>query len=559
MVSLQAAVLALAMSGAGETGAGTGETVLLDFYADWCGPCRQMDGAVKKLAARGYPVRKVNVDQDRPRAERYRVKSVPCFVLLVDGREVSRTEGAVPTADLERMFRQAGVAPVTVGLRRARAQSPDPTGPGQGVHEQGGPAERRTFPSVESAQPLVDVVASGGDAGAAKAFADPAPHGALANESRSDPPAGPRNLVRPRGGRDALTARLLAASVRLKVDDGGGHSVGSGTVIDARQGEALVLTCGHLFRDSQGKGPIEIDLFGPGAPQGLPAKLISYDLQSDVALVRFRPSVGVAAIRVAPLNHNVRTKDSVINIGCNHGDSPTLRASRVTAINKFLGPPHLIVAGQPVQGRSGGGLFTNDGLLIGVCNAADPADDEGMYAALGAIHAELDRMGLAEMCLEEADPASGNVPLATREPPPMADQMPAPHSQPSPATLLPTSDGASAATIGASGDERLTATEAAALAEIRSRSEGAEVICIVRPLADPRAKSEIIVLDRASPEFLRQLSDERRVNSARHVTSDRVRTEPSMGRVARTTQTRPVSTASKGSRVRGAEGIPQRR
>ena len=38
-------------------------------------------------------------------------------------------------------------------------------------------------------------------------------------------------------------------------------SLGTGTVIDCRQGEALILTCGHIFRDSAGKGRIEVDLF----------------------------------------------------------------------------------------------------------------------------------------------------------------------------------------------------------------------------------------------------------------------------------------------------------
>src|SRR6185369_6092068 len=61
---------------------------------------------------------------------------------------------------------------------------------------------------------------------------------------------------------DHLSARLLAATVRIKIDDGGSQSVGSGTIIDSRSGEALVLTCGHIFRDSGGKRPITVDLFG---------------------------------------------------------------------------------------------------------------------------------------------------------------------------------------------------------------------------------------------------------------------------------------------------------
>ncbi len=84
---------------------------------------------------------------------------------------------------------------------------------------------------------------------------------------------------------DRLHAALVAATVRLRIKDSSGQSSGSGTIIDARRGEALILTCGHLFRDSQGKGPIEVDLSGPGGPERLPGRLIHYDLQRDLALV----------------------------------------------------------------------------------------------------------------------------------------------------------------------------------------------------------------------------------------------------------------------------------
>ena len=59
--------------------------------------------------------------------------------------------------------------------------------------------------------------------------------------------------------------------------------------------------------------------------------------------------------------------------------------------NKFLGPPNVQVEGLPVEGRSGGGLFSKDGMVVGVCNAADPADQQGLYAALGSIYSELDK------------------------------------------------------------------------------------------------------------------------------------------------------------------------
>lgn len=481
MLSLQAAVLALAVSGAGET-------VLFDFYADWCGPCRQMEPTVRQLAARGYPVRKVNIDQHRELAAQYRIGPVPCFVLVVDGREAGRIEGATRIGELEEMFRAAGIGRGAALAPQARAQSPDEATP------------RLRFPGTKCEAP------------------------SAATRFLGDAPAPSRQPVREGAGQplgaDASTARLLAAAVRLKIDDGGSHSVGSGTIIDARAGEALVLTCGHIFRDSQGKGPITVDLFGGGAPQALPGRLISYDLPSDIGLVSIRPGVPVMVARVAPPRYIVRRDDSVINIGCNNGESPTARSGRLAAIDKFLGPPNFVVSGQPVQGRSGGGLFTADGLVIGVCNAADPADDEGLYAALASIHAELDRAGLSEMCLEGVEPAatlaSQGAPerewpgqLAEVEPPPMAQEMPSSADQRLPLGTIPTS-AAAEAPLGAAGAAAPSAEEAAVLEAIRRKSRRAEVICIIRPLDDPGARTEIIVLDKASPAFLRQLAADSR-------------------------------------------------
>jgi hypothetical protein len=77
------------------------------------------------------------------------------------------------------------------------------------------------------------------------------------------------------------------------------------------------------------------------------------------------------------------------------------------------------------------------------------------------------------------------------------------------------------ATASGKAPAGLTTDEAATLAEIRQKARGAEVICIVRPLSDPHARSEIIVLDKASPEFLQKLADEHRqeVEASRRLTS----------------------------------------
>jgi S1-C subfamily serine protease len=186
-----------------------------------------------------------------------------------------------------------------------------------------------------------------------------------------------------------LVPQLIAASVRLKVSDPTGNGYATGTIIARSGQEALVVTCGHVFRDSQGQGQILVDTFGGQPHRGLVGELIGYDESSDVGLVAVTVPGEFEPAPLAPLDHSVSVGAPTTSVGCDHGADPTARISRLNGANKFVGPPNLQVAGQPVQGRSGGGLFSADGYLIGICNAADPQDDEGLYSAAANVHAIL--------------------------------------------------------------------------------------------------------------------------------------------------------------------------
>ena len=76
-----------------------------------------------QLVAAGYPIHEVNIDRDRTLAARYHVDQIPCFVLIVGGREVTRTVGANSPATLLAMFRQAGFDPAN-GSAIASSQPP---------------------------------------------------------------------------------------------------------------------------------------------------------------------------------------------------------------------------------------------------------------------------------------------------------------------------------------------------------------------------------------------------------------------------------------------------
>ena len=70
-----------------------GQTVLYDFYAEWCGPCREMSAAIDQLASDGYAVERIDVDRQPALARQYGVTSIPCFVVVERGQEIDRIVG----------------------------------------------------------------------------------------------------------------------------------------------------------------------------------------------------------------------------------------------------------------------------------------------------------------------------------------------------------------------------------------------------------------------------------------------------------------------------------
>ena len=72
---------------------------LIDFYADWCGPCKMMAPIfeeVEKTYEGKIEFKKVDVEAEDAEASKYQVMSIPTFVILKDGKEIDRRMGAMP-------------------------------------------------------------------------------------------------------------------------------------------------------------------------------------------------------------------------------------------------------------------------------------------------------------------------------------------------------------------------------------------------------------------------------------------------------------------------------
>lgn len=82
------------------------KTVLLDFYADWCGPCRMVGPIVDEIAEENPDVLvgKINVDEQQELASAFSVMSIPTLVVMRNGEIVTKSMGAKPKAQIMAML-----------------------------------------------------------------------------------------------------------------------------------------------------------------------------------------------------------------------------------------------------------------------------------------------------------------------------------------------------------------------------------------------------------------------------------------------------------------------
>ena len=446
---------------------------LLDFSATWCGPCQQAKPFIQQLRREGLPVREVDVDRQRDVAQRFNITAMPTFVLVVKGQEIDRVVGYKPGAtesELRRLLAkipQAKTDPTTMTVDAEPEKKPSWFTPPWNRKSSAAALEPPSFeePTVVLGQ-SVDVAA-------------------------------PAKPVAPAAAQDPLQT-----VVRIRVKDDRGTDFGSGTVIGSLEGKALVLTCWHIFREFGESATVEVDLFpnGPNGPvETFPGRLIKGDQAADVAVVGI---AGCGKLPVSPIaggDHAPKEGDHVFSVGCGEGKEPTKLQHSVTRLDPYEGPRTTECTGMPVVGRSGGGLFDTKGRLIGVCFAANRAEEKGVYAGLTEIHKLLDAAGYAAL-------------IPAERPPQVVDNTALPSDSETGNvfdSLRASTPATKTVAVNPPESKQPSATQPARPTAVSNELLGEmEATIILKPRNQPNGATKVIVINNVSNRFRRYLNGE---------------------------------------------------
>ena len=76
------------------------EVVVVDFYANWCGPCKMLKPILEEVSTEGITVYSVNVDENKELAQQFQISSIPAVILFKDGKQVDSFVGLKEKEDI---------------------------------------------------------------------------------------------------------------------------------------------------------------------------------------------------------------------------------------------------------------------------------------------------------------------------------------------------------------------------------------------------------------------------------------------------------------------------
>lgn len=352
---------------------------ILYFTQSECAPCRQMAPMIDHLIGQGFPIQKVDVARNPELARQWQITATPTLVSVKEGQTIDQHSGIATAHQVSKMLIDAGYDADLNVLTKPTTLSPivnflEKIRPGRRLRR----GQTQAEPGENS---VLDPTAS-------------IPVAELSDAERA----------------------ALAATVRIKVNyqEDGRRVIdfGTGTIIHRHENDILILTCGHVFRDSQGQAEISVDLGFSGGDSiaTVPAHLLLFDAGApDVAIVAASTDLPVPAVPIASPAFEPTPQMPTFCVGCDHGEPATVRrgnylstslCSEVHAAGEKTSEVRakkFDISGRPVVGRSGGGLFTADGALIGVCNAAVIEDNQGVYSSIDNVVAILEKAKLATL------------------------------------------------------------------------------------------------------------------------------------------------------------------
>lgn len=518
--------------------------MVLNFTATWCGPCQSMSPMVSRLQHEGLPIRKIDIDREPALMRHFGVTSVPAFVLVINGQAVERTVGRQDEANLRRMLAKAtawrppqvpdlpaSADLITVqnsdaasnpsrsggGGRETRTASTSDAPPWTPKSSPAKEANSSTAHPAETEQsegrslPQTEPSSRAGDRAVADSRKPSRGFSFPGFGARKDKPKAAPAILRGQAGESPfahLEASPFTSTVRIRVSDSKGENFGTGTVIDSRTGRSLVLTCGHIFRNLEPASKIVVEVFldetGESA-QSFTGKVLRYDLKADCGLIQIAAE-GLPVTRVASPEYKLLKGAPVKSIGCGGGEKPKTHQMRITALNRYLGPDNIECDDLPVEGRSGGGLFAKEGVLIGVCTAADKNEKRGIYCGLTPIYRLLDACGFTSLYRSTTPEFENNPNLLVdgADGDAAGDVVSEEATEPEEPQVA--SRGNSRNAGNAAGQP--TAAGEQELSELVESVGPAEVVCVIRPIDRPRDSTRVVVINRASPRFLSYLSGE---------------------------------------------------